>query len=147
MRFRMTNDEAWDYIAQSHTGIVTTLRKDGRPITQAVWHVVMDGSVFVQTPPTTKKLKRIAHDARAYFLVESGEAWTELRSVSFEARAALVEDGAAALAAIHAKYAAFEPPLDRLPEAVQRVYSEKVVVRLDPVGRLNSFNNAALVAP
>jgi PPOX class probable F420-dependent enzyme len=143
--FRLTEDEAWAFIAEAHTGIVTTLRRDGRPITQPVWHVVMNRAVFVQTPPTTKKLKRIAHDPRAYFVVESGAAWAELQSVSFEARAAIVEDGAAALAAIEAKYRAFQPPTEQLPEAVRRYYSSRVIVRLDPVGRLNSFNNAALV--
>lgn len=146
MGFRLTEDEAWAFVADAHTGIVTTLRKDGRPITQAVWHCVIDRAVYVQTPPTTKKLARIRNDDRAYFLAESGKAWAELKTVSFEARASLVEDPDEAIAAIKAKYEGYHAPIDRLPEQVQQYYAPAMkVVRLDPVGRLNSFNNAELV--
>lgn len=146
MGFRLSKDDAWDLVARAHTGIVTTLRRDGRPVSVPVWHVVLDGAVWVQTPPSTKKLARIRNDDRAHVLVEEGRAWAELRSVSFEARAAIVDDGQAALDAIAAKYADFQPPMEKLPEAVRSYYSDFRVVRLDPVGRLHSFNNRALVS-
>ena len=35
MSVRMSDDEAWEFLSSSHTGILTTLRADGRPV--AVW--------------------------------------------------------------------------------------------------------------
>jgi PPOX class probable F420-dependent enzyme len=146
MGFRLSTEEAWAFLAQAHTSIVTTLRKDGRPIAVPVWHVVSDQTLYVQTPTATKKLARIRNDDRAHVLVEAGRAWGELRAVSFEARATIVEDGQPILDAINEKYAAFLAPADGLPAPVRERYSQMTVVRLDPVGRLNSFNNAALIS-
>lgn len=145
MGFRFSDDEAWGFVANAHTSIVTTLRRDGRPVAVAVWHVVADQALFVQTPASTKKLLRIRHDDRAHVLVEDGAAWADLRAVSFEARASIVDDGQQYLDAIGAKYADYGPPADKLPDAVKQHYANMVVVRLDPVGRLHSFNNAALI--
>ena len=39
---RLTADEAWREIASAHTGILTTLRRDGMPIALSVWFVVED---------------------------------------------------------------------------------------------------------
>ena len=62
MGFRLTESEAWAMLATAHTGVLTTLRRDGRPVPLPVWHVVADGAIFVQTPAGSKKLVRIAHD-------------------------------------------------------------------------------------
>lgn len=147
--FRLTEAEAWDFIEQAHTSYVTTLRRDGRPITIPVWHAVLDGAVYIRTPSGSSKLKRIRHDPRAFFLVDAGEQWAELVAVNFEARAAIVDDAALAeraLAAMQAKYAAFEPPPEQLPEAVKRYYADRAVISLTPAGRVSSWNNAALIS-
>ena len=40
MSVRMTSDEAWEFVAAAHTGILTTLRADGFPISLPVWFIV-----------------------------------------------------------------------------------------------------------
>src|ERR1700722_6366117 len=114
--FRLTPDEAWEFIAAAHTGIVTTLRRDGRPVALPVWFAVVDQRVYVRTPSSALKLARIRHDPRASFLVEAGEAWVDLVAVSFEARASIVADArvvARAVEAIERKYAGFQAPAER----------------------------------
>jgi PPOX class probable F420-dependent enzyme len=148
MGFRLTEDEAWAMIAGAHTAIVTTLRRDGRPIALPTWLVVLDGAIYIQTPAGSKKLTRIRTDPRAHLLVESGDAWAELTAVSVEVHASIVHDDATAaraLAALAEKYADFTAPQERLPDAVKATYSQIAVVRLDAIGRLNSWNNSALV--
>ncbi len=39
---RLTDDEIWEFVAGSHTGIMTTLRRDGMPIALPVWFVCLD---------------------------------------------------------------------------------------------------------
>ena len=145
--FRLNEDEAWEFIVRAHTGYVTTLRRDGRPITLPVWFGVLDRRVYLRTPSSTAKLKRIRHDPRAYFLVESGEAWLDLKAVSFEARASIVSDpelSARVAALMEEKYAAHTAPPERLPEPVRAHYGDMSVVELEPVGRVGSWNNSAL---
>ena len=76
---RMNEEEIWDFLTNGHTGILTTLRRDGVPIAMPIWYAVVDHTVYIGT--RGKKLTRLAHDPRASFLVESGEKWAELRAV------------------------------------------------------------------
>jgi PPOX class probable F420-dependent enzyme len=141
-------DEAWEAVESAHTGILTTLRRDGMPIALPVWFVVDDRSVALMTPAGTKKIARIRHDPRASFLVESGEQYAELRGVHLTGRVEAVEDALATSrieAAVEAKYAAFRPPADSLPAAAQAYYAKQVFLRFVPEGRILTWDNARLV--
>jgi PPOX class probable F420-dependent enzyme len=148
MSIRLTVDEAWEAVESAHTGILTTLRRDGMPIALPVWFVVDDRSVALMTPAGTKKIARIRHDPRASFLVESGEQYAELRGVHLTGRVEAVEDAVATSrieAAVEAKYAAFRPPADSLPAAAQAYYAKQVFLRFVPEGRILTWDNARLV--
>src|SRR6201992_3599950 len=95
MSIRLTGDEGWEAVESAHTGILTTLRRDGMPIALPVWFVVDDRMVSLMTPAGTKKIARVRHDPRASFLVESGERWVDLRAVHFTGRVEFVSDEAA----------------------------------------------------
>jgi hypothetical protein len=69
VRFRLTKDEAWDLLARAHTGIFTSLRRDGQPIALPAWFVAHERSVYIRTPTGTKQATRIRHDDRAHFLL------------------------------------------------------------------------------
>ena len=146
--FRLTEDEAWEFIADAHTSHYTTLRRDGRPITLPIWHVVIDRAIYTRTPAAASKLKRIRHDPRGYFVVESGQAWSELIAVTMAVTATIVEDPALieqAQRATNAKYAGLQAPIARLPAAVQARYGAFETIRLVPDGRVGSWNNSALL--
>jgi PPOX class probable F420-dependent enzyme len=148
MTIRLTVDEAWEAVESAHTGILTTLRRDGMPIALPVWFVVDDRSVALTTPAGTKKIARIQHDPRASFLVESGEQYAELRGVHLTGRVEAVEAAAATAqieAAINAKYAAFRPPADRLPSAAQAYYAKQAFLRFVPDERILTWDNSRLV--
>jgi PPOX class probable F420-dependent enzyme len=147
MTIRLTQDEAWHAVESAHTGILTTLRRDGMPIALPVWFVVDDRSIALMTPGGTKKIARIQHDPRASFLVESGEQYTELRGVHLTGRVEIVEDAAVTArieAAVTTKYAAFRPPLGALPAAAQAYYAKQVFLRFVPERRILTWDNARL---
>ena len=147
MTIRLTPDEAWTTVDAAHTGILTTLRRDGMPIALPVWFAVDDRTIVLMTPASTKKIARIRHDPRASFLVESGERYTELRGIHFTGRVNIVEDATAMSrieAAINAKYAAFRPPVASLPAAAQAYYASQVFLRFVPHGRIMTWDNARI---
>jgi PPOX class probable F420-dependent enzyme len=146
---RLSPDEAWAAIEQSHTGIFTTLRKDGTPIALPVWFVVIDRRIYTTTPSGTKKVNRVRCDARASFLVESGERWAELKAVHLTGRATVVtsdDDLLARVDAAHAeKYAAFRTTSTKMPAAARQHYAqERAVVCFEPDERILSWDNARL---
>ena len=43
MGVRLTSDEAWAFVEHAHTGIFTTLRRDGQPVALPVWFATVGG--------------------------------------------------------------------------------------------------------
>ena len=147
MGIRLTEDEAWEAVESAHTGILTTLRRDGMPIALPVWFAVQDRAITLMTPSGTKKIARVRHDPRASFLVEMGEKYVELRGVHFTGRVDVVTDAAAEArieAAVNAKYAAFRPSAGALPAPAQAYYAEQTFLRFVPEDRILTWDNARL---
>jgi PPOX class probable F420-dependent enzyme len=143
----MSEDESWEFLQDGHTAILTTLRRDGWPVSLPVWFVVADRAIYVTTPAKSKKVLRIRHDDRACLLVERGEAWVELAAVEIAVRATILEPGSEADAAgelFAGKYAAFRPASARMPDATKQHYSGQAVLRLDPAGSALTWDNARI---
>ena len=147
---RLSDEEVWDMLEHTHTGIFTTLRRDGVPIALPVWYVVLDRRIYVTTPGTSKKIARIRHDHRASFLVESGDAWVDLKAVHLTGTTTVVDDEALAerfAAAMDAKYAGFRPPSTGMPTATQQHYAQtSALICFEPDERVVSWENAKLFA-
>jgi hypothetical protein len=144
---RWSDDEMWSFVENGHTGIFTTLKTDGWPVSLPVWYVVADRHIYIATPAGAKKVARLRRDDRACFLVESGEAWVELAAVELPVRASVVETGDEAgkpMRLFAGKYAAYRPAPTRLPGATTEHYSKQVVIRLDPAGPALSWDNARI---
>ena len=147
MSVRLTPDEAWDVLARAHTGILTTLRRDGMPISLPMWFVALDRTICISAPSGTKKLSRLRHDPRASFLVESGERWAELEAVHLTGRVEEVidENEVARIAdALDGKYAAFRTESTEMSQATRAHYSGRTYLRLVPDERILSWDNRKL---
>lgn len=153
MGVRLDDDEAWAELDRAHTGILTTLRRDGWPVSLPVWFAALDRTIYVRTPAKTRKVEHVRHDPRATFLVERGERWVELCAVMVYADVSLLEPGdeyERASDAITAKYEGFgmaSPALGgkRVPDATKQHYAGRgEILRLAPTGRLVTWNNAKL---
>jgi nitroimidazol reductase NimA-like FMN-containing flavoprotein (pyridoxamine 5'-phosphate oxidase superfamily) len=145
---RMTDDEIWAFVTDTHTGIMTTLRRDGMPISLPVWFVCLDRQIFVRT--RGKKLDRIRHDPRTSFLVEAGLAWKELRAVHLSGRAELTDlDGDLAdryRAEVERKYATARTARTDMPTEAANAYARAIggIVRFTPEARVLSWDNRKL---
>ena len=145
MSVRLEDSAAWEFLTRGHTGIFTSLRRDGVPISLPIWFVVLDGAIYTRTPGVTTKLRRVEHDSRACFLVEAGQAWKELRAVMVVVSASVVHDEdlkRAADEAINQKYLAFSTPRELMPERTRKYMNlETGFIRMDPVEAPISWDN------
>lgn len=147
MGVRLTADEAWDFVEDAHTGVFTTLRSDGVPVSLPVWFVVDRRRIYMQTPEKSKKIARVNRDPRASFVVESGLAWTELKAVSLTGTAEAIADEAQAsrvLDLLSTKYADDGIPKTSVPEATKTHYSGPAIICFEPDERLLTWDNAKL---
>jgi PPOX class probable F420-dependent enzyme len=144
---RLSADEAWQVIEGAHTGILTTLRSDGSPITLPVWFVVIDRTVCLSAPSRTKKVSRVRRDPRAAFLVESGTKWAQLQAVHLSGNLEIVDDESARqliAAAIERKYHDFQTPGAAMPADTRAHYAGRTFLRLHPHQRFLSWDNSRL---
>jgi nitroimidazol reductase NimA-like FMN-containing flavoprotein (pyridoxamine 5'-phosphate oxidase superfamily) len=148
---RLSRQEAWAVIRDSHTGIFTTLRRDGWPIALPVWFVTIDEAVYLGTPAQSKKVARLAHDSRASFMVESGERWAELSAVHLTGTARLVDADDPVLAVVERessrKYDGFRTERTAMPKATAAHYDKRgafAQIRFTPDERILSWDNARL---
>lgn len=148
MGVRLSEDEAWAELAGAHTGIFTSLRRDGWPVSLPTWFVVLERSIYMRTPDRAKKLERVRHDRRSCFLVERGEQWAELAAVQVYVMASTVDDQeleTRVVAALGAKYRDFRTPSPQMPDATKAHYgSGSTVIRLDPCGEVITWDNSRL---
>lgn len=149
MGIALDDDELWSFLATAPTGVVTTLRRDGWPVSLPVWFAVVERCIYFKTFPTMAKVSRIRRDRRASFVVESGLRWTELRAVTMPATAEVLESSPEAEAARSALAQKYPPdvdvPTDRLPPASRAYYgADSVIVRLTPAGPPISWDNSRL---
>jgi hypothetical protein len=147
----LDDDEAWAELGRAHTGILTTMRRDGMPVTLPTWFVALDRRVYVRTPAKTRKVEHVKRDPRATFLVERGERWADLCAVMLYADVAVHTGGALAdrvFAALEEKYRAFRTDSSALPDATRSHYGgATAVLELTPTEPLVTWDNAKLRLP
>ncbi len=147
---RMSDDDAWAVLDRAHTGILTSLRRDGMPIATPVWFVALGRRVYVAGQLHTKKYQRIARDPRVSFLVESGERWAELVGVHLTGRAVQVEPGPRfdeVMAALHEKYAPYRGVRAEMPDATREYYERQAItIEIVPDDRILTWDNSRLFA-
>jgi PPOX class probable F420-dependent enzyme len=143
---RLSEDEVWSRLAAAHTGIVTTLRRDGMPISLPVWFVTDGRTVVFSSPAGSKKVARLERDPRAGFLVESGKRWSELSAVHLTGTVEVIEaEGEATRleALVNAKYEAFRD-LGAMSGKARTGYAAKRYFRLRPDERVLSWDNSRI---
>jgi PPOX class probable F420-dependent enzyme len=90
---RMNAAELAELYAECKSLQVATLGKDGAPHLTTLWFMVHDGKVMFETYGKSQKVMNLRRDPRIAVLCEKGEDYGELRGVSIQGRAELVESG------------------------------------------------------
>jgi nitroimidazol reductase NimA-like FMN-containing flavoprotein (pyridoxamine 5'-phosphate oxidase superfamily) len=148
MSVRLSPDEVWAVVEASHTGIFTSLRRDGVPVALPIWFVVLERRIYVSGPATAKRVARVRRDPRVSFLVESGKRWAELRAVHLTGQARVVTEPrllARVAAALDAKYARFRTQRTAMPAATRARYEVTLAtIEITPDEHILSWDNARL---
>lgn len=89
----MSNSEMSEYLRSAKTMILVSNGKDGYPHPMPMWFYVNDeGTIFMTTFRKSQKIKNLERDPRVALLVESGEAYQELKGVVVYSDADIIDD-------------------------------------------------------
>jgi len=103
----MSGDEIAAYLADQKILNVATIGPSGHPHLVAMWYEVIDGQLSFWTFGKSQKIANLRRDPKMTGLIESGEAYNELRGVELIGAGRIIDDEARVLAigkAVAVKY-------------------------------------------
>ena len=92
-RIRMSEAEIAALFAECKSLQVATLGTQGEPHLTTLWYTVHEGKVMFETYGKSQKVMNLCRDPRIAVLCEAGEQYAELRGVSINGRAEIVDAG------------------------------------------------------
>lgn len=90
---RMDDAEIAAFLDECKSLQVATLDKDGAPHLTTVWFAVHDGAWLFETYGKSQKVLNMRRDPRVAVLCEQGTTYDQLRGVSVQGRAEIVDSG------------------------------------------------------
>ncbi len=129
----MTDAEIDAFLAEERVMSVATVGADGRPHVVAMWFGFVDDAPAFWTYGKSQKIINLRRDPRLTCLVESGNAYNELRGVEIVADAELIEDAGRVLdfgVQITERYQNITVT-DTMKPMIAKNAAKRVVVRLD----------------
>ena len=145
----MSDEEVEQFLSDHMKVQIATIGPDGSPHLTTLFYVVEDGQIAFWTYGRSQKVVNLRRDPRITCLVEDGEDYFELRGVSIQGKARLVEDydDIRALGARVAKRMAGDVDLGDLgDEIVEKQARKRVGIVVEPV-KVASWDHRKMGAP
>lgn len=145
----MSEEEVMAFITQSRTATLASNGPRGIPHLIAMWYAVLDGKVYFETKAKSQKVMNLRRDPHVACMMEAGDTYDQLRGVSIEGVARIIDDTTsdeywAAAANLFERYNG--PYSEERREAIERMMNKRVVVRVDPQ-RIRSWDHRKLQLP
>jgi PPOX class probable F420-dependent enzyme len=140
----MTEDEIVAFIDQNRTATMATVGPDGLPHLVAMWYAVIDGQIWFETKGKSQKAVNLRRDSRITVLIENGHTYNELKGISLEGHAVVVDDPEALWAVGVSVWERYTGPYsEELRPFVEIMLNKRVAVRVD-VDRIRSWDHGKL---
>lgn len=131
---RMSEAEISAFLDAAHSLQVATIGPDGAPHLTTVWFAVVDGCILFETYGKSQKVVNLQRDPRIAVLAEDGTTYDQLRGVSINGRAEVVEENPRRTALMRVLIDHHFP--GQSPEALdaqaERMAAKRVVVIVHP---------------
>ncbi|KXP10226.1 pyridoxamine 5'-phosphate oxidase family protein [Tsukamurella pseudospumae] len=146
-QIQMSEAEIEAFIERSRTATIATVGSSGVPHLVAMWYAVIDGDLWIETKAKSQKVVNLRRNAAMSASIESGQSYDQLRGVTFEGTAEIVEDEATVRAVCEQVYERyFGPYSEELEPAIDAMMNKRVAVRLR-ADRVRSWDHRKLGMP
>ena len=142
----MTDEEIASFLEQSRTASMVTIGPSGMPHVVAMWYGLIDGNIYFETKGKSQKVQNLRRDPRIVVAVEAGDTYDQLRGVSIEGNAVLLEDTdadeywAAGISLFERYQGEYS---EEMRPVVEMMMNKRVAVRVEPT-RVRSWDHRKL---
>jgi PPOX class probable F420-dependent enzyme len=145
----MSDDEIASFLERSRTATIATIGPTGMPHLVAMWYGLIDGTIYIETKTKSQKAANLRRDPRIVCMVEAGDSYEELRGVSIEGTATVIDDVTGdeywdPAISVFERY--MGPYTDEQRPMVEFMMNKRVIVRIEP-GRVRSWDHRKLGLP
>ncbi|MDX6288146.1 MAG: hypothetical protein QOG53_3631 [Frankiales bacterium] len=88
----MTPDEIDEFLAARRPCVMCTVRPDGAIHAVGMWYGFLEGCIGLESKAKAQKVVNLRRDPHITVIAEDGDYYDELRGVSIEGKAEIVED-------------------------------------------------------
>ncbi|WP_280274735.1 PPOX class F420-dependent oxidoreductase [Nocardia wallacei] len=143
----MSDAEITDFLTHSRIITLATLGKSGLPHLTAMWYGLVGGEIWFETKAKSQKAVNIRRDPRVTVLVEAGDTYDQLRGVSIEGRAEIVDDADALFRVGVSVWERYTGPYsEEVRPMVEAMLNRRVAIRVVPE-RTRSWDHRKLGLP
>ncbi|MBF6296431.1 PPOX class F420-dependent oxidoreductase [Nocardia amamiensis] len=143
----MSDTEITEFLVRSRIATLATIGPTGTPHLTAMWYALIDGEIWFETKAKSQKAVNLRRDPRVSCLVEAGDTYDQLRGVSIEGRAEIIEDAEKLFAVGVSVWERYTGPYsEEVRPMVEAMLSKRVAVRVVPE-RTRSWDHRKLGLP
>ncbi|ROO85074.1 PPOX class probable F420-dependent enzyme [Actinocorallia herbida] len=146
-KITMTDEEVAAFLNEQRVATLATNGPSGRPHLVAMWYAVLDGVLWFETKAKSQKAANLRRDGNVTVMVEAGHTYDQLRGVSLEGTAVVVDDPAALWEVGVSVWERYSGPYsEEVKPLVEVMLNNRVAVRVD-VERIRSWDHRKLGMP
>ncbi|MFD7848053.1 PPOX class F420-dependent oxidoreductase [Nocardia sp. NPDC059764] len=143
----MSDEEISGFLERSRVATMATLSAEGRPHLVAMWYALIDGEIWFETKAKAQKTVNLRRDPRITVMVEAGDTYDQLRGISIEGRAEVVDDPEALFKVGISVWERYTGPYsEEMKPFVEQMLHKRVAVRVVPE-RTRSWDHRKLGLP
>ncbi len=130
---KMSDDQISAFLEAGRDLQVASINADGTPHLVTMWYAMQDGEIAFWTYGKSQKIINLRRDPRLTVLVATGEVYEQLKGVSIQGQAEIVDDPDDVLRYGEAVYERYWGPLnDTVREGVRAMGAKRVVIVVKP---------------
>jgi len=143
----MSDAEITDFLVRSRIATLASIGPDGRPHVVAMWYALVDGELWFETKAKSQKAVNLRRDPRITCMLEAGQTYDQLRGVSIEGHAEIIDDPDKLYAVGVSVWERYTGPYsEEVRPFVEQMLNKRVAIRVVP-DRLRSWDHRKLGMP
>ncbi|MEV0245877.1 PPOX class F420-dependent oxidoreductase [Nocardia sp. NPDC050712] len=143
----MSETEIAEFLQRSRVATLATISAHGTPHLTAMWYALIDGEIWFETKAKSQKAVNLRRNPHVTVMIEAGDTYDQLRGVSFEGTAEIVDDADKLFAVGISVWERYSGPYsEEMRPFVEQMLHKRVAVRIVP-GRTRSWDHRKLGLP
>jgi len=80
------------FLGQQKVCRLATVDRRGQPHVVPVWHILLDGDIYIETSPNSKKGQNLKVNPKIALVVDAGDAFDDYKGVMIQGTVQIVKD-------------------------------------------------------